>query len=450
MSDFESAIEYCLSGLKIAEARKDNTIEVQINDRLQVLYLQMNQFDKAIFFGKKAVEQSRRLKMHSLLAQSLSNLSMSYTGKRMPEKAEPLLNEALKISLQLGNSNMESAILQNLADVSLATGNYDAIKKYSERSLALSREIGSVDGEAISLRALSIYYLHNNNFKQAREFIVKSISISKNNNLKNEYASALKVFSNLSFVTGDFDSGEKYYRQSEEILSEMINDIISEKSANLEKKYESEKKDIELELQKIQLHRKNTINRMLIITALTLLIISLLLYRTYKQKQTLQQQRISELEIEKQLTTTEAVLKGEEQERTRLATELHDALGGMLSGIKFSMNSMKGNLVMTPDTVQAFERSMDMLDSSIKEMRRVAHNMMPEALIRFGLDTALNDFCNDINQSGALKVNYQSIGMEGTPIDPTTAITLYCIVQELLNNSMKHAQAHSAIVQITN
>ncbi len=66
---------------------------------------------------------------------------------------------------------------------------------------------------------------------------------------------------------------------------------------------------------------------------------------------------------------------------------------------------MKGNLVMTPENAQAFERSMDMLDSSIKEMRRVAHNMMPEALVKFGLDTALKDFCNDINQSGALQVN---------------------------------------------
>ena len=78
---------------------------------------------------------------------------------------------------------------------------------------------------------------------------------------------------------------------------------------------------------------------------------------------------------------------------------------------------MKGNLIMTPDNAQAFERSMDMLDSSIKEMRRVAHNMMPEALVKFGLETALKDFCNDINQSGALQINYQSIGMENAKVD---------------------------------
>jgi signal transduction histidine kinase len=89
-----------------------------------------------------------------------------------------------------------------------------------------------------------------------------------------------------------------------------------------------------------------------------------------------------------------------------------------------------------------------MLDSSIKEMRRVAHNMMPEALIRFGLDTALRDFCNDISHSGALKVSYQSIGMESIELEETTSITLYRIVQELLNNIMKHAGANTAIVQV--
>ena len=104
---------------------------------------------------------------------------------------------------------------------------------------------------------------------------------------------------------------------------------------------------------------------------------------------------------------------------------------------------------MTPDNQQAFERSMDMLDSSIKEMRRVAHNMMPEALVKFGLDTALKDFCNDINLSGALQVTYQSIGLEREKLNATLSITIYRIIQELINNTMKHAGAHTAIVQVT-
>src|SRR4030095_5863905 len=157
------------------------------------------------------------------------------------------------------------------------------------------------------------------------------------------------------------------------------------------------KKDKQIQLQAAQLRERRFWNYSLISAAIILLIISLLFYRNYKQKQKLQEQRIRELEKETQLTATDAVLKGEEQERARLAKDLHDGLGGMLSGIKYSFQNVKDSLVMTPDNHQAFERTMDMLDSSIKEMRRVAHNMMPAALVKFGLDTALKDFCNDIN-----------------------------------------------------
>jgi signal transduction histidine kinase len=448
-AEFTKAIDYCLQGLKVVEGKTYGKIEVQINDRLQVLYMQMNQYDKAIVFGEKAVQQVRQLNMPALLAQSLSNLSMSYSGKKMPEKATLLLTEALTISRELGSTNMESSILLNLANIALEKGDYETVKKYSERSLVLFRQIKSLSGEVTALRALGICYLHQKDFAKATSYAQQAISIAKTNNYKAEYAGAIKLLSNISFATGDLEAGEKYYRESETILTAMIEDVLSEKSADLEKKYETDKKDNQLKLQYAQIQRKNMFNYIFAVGAAILFIILLLSYRTYQQKQKLQQQRISELETQQQLTATEAVLKGEEQERTRLAKDLHDGLGGMLSGIKYSFNTMKGNLIMTPDNAQAFERSMDMLDSSIKEMRRVAHNMMPEALVKFGLDTALKDFCNDINQTGALKVNYQSIGLSHSTIEQTTAITIYRIVQELINNTMKHAAAANAIVQLS-
>jgi two-component system, NarL family, sensor kinase len=90
-----------------------------------------------------------------------------------------------------------------------------------------------------------------------------------------------------------------------------------------------------------------------------------------------------------------------------------------------------------------------MLDSSIKELRRVAHNMMPEALVKFGLDVALKDFCNSVNQSGAVQLTYQSLGLENISLDQQTAISIYRMVQELVNNTLKHAAASKAIVQIS-
>jgi signal transduction histidine kinase len=290
----------------------------------------------------------------------------------------------------------------------------------------------------------------------AEEQLFAGMKIALKDSLVDPLLTIYITLSKIKFAEQNFVSGN-YFGQKWDSLSRVANDMhLSDYASELETKYETEKKEARIhqllaleEIQALSNQRKKVFIYILIGGFLTLSVIILLLYRNYKQKQTLQQQRISELETEKQLEATEAVLKGEEQERTRIAKDLHDGLGGMLSGIKYSFTTMKENLIMTPDNHQAFERSLDMLDSSIKEMRRVAHNMMPEALVRFGLDTALKDFCNDINQSGALKVNYQSFGMEGIVLEETTSITLYRIIQELLNNTMKHANARSAIVQLT-
>ena len=325
-----------------------------------------------------------------------------------------------------------------------------------DKALALSKELELHESELIATLGLSFYFQFKKNYKLAEQYAGEALSLSYRFNLRIQRQKVFAHFSALAYAMQDIRQGDYYMTQSTLLADSILNETIQDNTLKLEKKYETEKKASRIEqleadkrLQQLSIRQKNLLNYFLAAGAITLLIISLLSYRTYKQKQKLQQQRIRELETQQHLAATEAVLKGEEQERSRLAKDLHDGLGGMLSGIKYSFTAMKGNLVMTPENHQAFERSMDMLDSSIREMRRVAHNMMPEALVRFGLDTALNDFCNDINQSGALNINYQSIGLEGALIDQTTAITIYRIVQELINNTMKHAKATTAIVQLT-
>jgi signal transduction histidine kinase len=108
---------------------------------------------------------------------------------------------------------------------------------------------------------------------------------------------------------------------------------------------------------------------------------------------------------------------------------------------------MKDNLIITPDNMAVFERSLDMIDTSIKELRRVAHNMMPEMLVKFGLDEALKEYCNSLNATKLIAVKYQSFGME-TRMDGSKEIIIYRIVQELLNNILKHAAASEALVQL--
>ena len=315
--------------------------------------------------------------------------------------------------------------------------------------MTLSKELQSRQILASSLYNMANASYFNGDNIAAKKHINDALSIAVKDSLKDELKNIYTVLSFIAARDGDFKASYQAKQKGDSIQQLLLNEQVMKSTTELEKKYELEKKNGQIILQQAQLEKTKILNVVLIGSVAILLIISILGYTSYQQKQKFQQQRISELETQQQLTATEAVLKGEEQERTRLAKDLHDGLGGMLSGIKYSFNTMKGNLIMTQENALAFERSMDMLDSSIKEMRRVAHNMMPEALVKFGLDTALKDFCNDINLTGVLRTSYLSINVENVMIDQTTAITVYRIVQELINNTIKHAGAANAIVQLT-
>ncbi len=456
LAQYEEAVHYYEEGKKIFVNVGNIDIEAKCNDILQLLYYALGQYDKAIQYGERAEKYFRTTEDKTWLGTVLSNIGMSYSKKQNYKKALALFNEALVIGKKIGNTEMEAAQMVNIGDTYIALNDFKKLESYYTRALELYTQLDSRENMAIALRGIAIYNLFEKNFEEAKRFAEKSLLIVSNEELLFQRQKTLETLSNIHFALHNITTAEEYARSSTLIGDSILNETIRKNTLELEKKYESQKKQTQIyqleaenKTQRFSLKQKRTLNYILTGSAAALLIISLLSFRTYRQKQKLQQQRISELETQQQLTATEAVLKGEEQERTRLAKDLHDGLGGMLSGIKHSFNNMKGNLIMTPENAQAFERSMDMLDSSIKEMRRVAHNMMPEALVKFGLDTALKDFCNDINQSGALKINYQSIGVENEVIDQTTAITIYRIVQELINNTMKHAAAKTAIVQLS-
>ena len=136
-----------------------------------------------------------------------------------------------------------------------------------------------------------------------------------------------------------------------------------------------------------------------------------------------------------------------ETERSRLAKDLHDGLGGLLSGIKLTLSSV-ANKVPEKNT-PLFTKASNQLDTAIREMRRVAHNMMPEALLKFGLGEAIQDYCDGISESNLVKMEYTQIGSLQM-LDKSTEIVLYRIIQELTNNALKHAAAKNIFIQITN
>ena len=136
-----------------------------------------------------------------------------------------------------------------------------------------------------------------------------------------------------------------------------------------------------------------------------------------------------------------------ETERNRVARDLHDGLGGMLSGIKLTLNSMTGTMLVPDNNTSIFHKAIAQVDNAIKEMRHVAHSMMPEALLKFGLSEAIQDFCDGINENDGVKMKFTKIGMDKT-MEKSTELVVYRIVQELSNNAIKHAVAKNIFIQL--
>jgi two-component system, NarL family, sensor kinase len=417
LKDNKKALQYAKGSYEAAKKLNDpGKLIMAINSEMSIR-IELGHYDSVIVPLRRNLVHATRLENHYARGKA-ANLVAQYfgDGRNRYDSALFYRRIALKMMQKINNQYETAGMFQNMGYDYKQIGNYDSAVHYLVRATALARALG-LD---------QVVHYSISNLAEAEE---------KRGNIGSAY-SYLK----------------EYIIVNDSLLARNNREQVYE----LEAKYETAKNAMHIRelqansrLQEMAIRQKNIVTYIILGGTLILVILFFLSYRNYRQKQRIQQQRISELEIEKQLTAAEAVLKGEEQERTRLAKDLHDGLGGMLSGMKYSLNMMKGNLIMTAENQLAFERSMDMLDSSIMEMRRVAHNMMPEALVRFGLDVALRDFCNDINKSGALQITYQSYGLANENLDQTTSITLYRIVQELISNSIRHSSSKTAVVQVT-
>lgn len=138
-----------------------------------------------------------------------------------------------------------------------------------------------------------------------------------------------------------------------------------------------------------------------------------------------------------------------EQERNRHARELYDGLGNKLDEVKQSLIAFEQNKSLSPELALSFKHCVHILDSSICEMQRIAYNMLPENLLRFGLVNTLGVFCKHIADSGAAHISYQATGYENYTPNTEISVALLRVGQELISNALKHAKAANIAVQLS-
>ncbi len=280
------------------------------------------------------------------------------------------------------------------------------------------------------------YYAHIElqDFNQARESLEHLYRRVKHSPVKSNLSLALENLVSLEERSGNKEKAFEYLKEKKLLDDSLRLDEQAVQLAELEKKYAQEKTQREV----LELRSQN---RQKTIILIVLAGLGLLGYQLYRNKQQLARQQanlhkeqLERLEKEQQLSFYTAMIKGQEQERKRLAQDLHDGLGGLLSNIKL-MLSKDG------DRSQLLKK----LDDAVDELRRIARNMMPETLIRFGLVPALKDYCKGLEKSG-VKISLQTYGVSDE-IAVEKQITIYRIVQELVNNAVKHARSANILVQ---
>lgn len=446
--NYKQAVDYALKCLALSEKLKDSIDFAARYVTVSNTYLNLKQNDKTIFYAKKAVELALQFDQKEEMWGGLNNVGSGYSGQHKMDSAIYFGIKQLDFAKKENYTEGVIYASINLSYRYFLNGDLQGV----EKTVAILKEFEKKTADTIIIAemyvAKALAHILKGNYTPAKVLLDSSISLAIKANADGALANAYNTYAKLYFMQSKVKEAENYAYKYDSLQSIANLKELNFYIEDLGVQYETEKKDLQIKEQQSALQQRRKLNYLLAGIALSILIIAGLGYGNFKHRQKLQQAKINELETEKQLTATEAVLKGEEQERTRLAKDLHDGLGGMLSGIKFSLNNMKENLIMTPDNAQAFERSIDMLDSSIKEMRRVAHNMMPEVLLKYGLDKALSEYCSEIDRSGVIHINYQSVGMSNLNIEQTENISVYRIVQELVNNAIKHAAAQNVLVQL--
>jgi len=172
-----------------------------------------------------------------------------------------------------------------------------------------------------------------------------------------------------------------------------------------------------------------------------LLVILLVLFVVVYQKRLVtQESRVQKLENERQQVLLKATIEGQERERERIAKDLHDGIGSLLSGLSLNLKFQKSKEEPNSKQASFLSEACDLLDEGIENVRSVSHNLMPATLENFGLVSAMMECVQPIHKSGKLQV---SVTTRNAPFGLTKEISLGLlrVFQELIQNTVKHAQA---------
>lgn len=332
---------------------------------------------------------------------------------------------------------------------------------YLERGLALAKDLQSNDLVPNILYGQYETYKRANRLEEAKKALLQVLPYVEGKTLLRNKQTVYYNIAHLHRLMGDFKVATDWYEKFKIISDTVFAHASEQKILDLEHKYNTAERENELlsakaTNQEQELSLRRTQSWLFVVGLACILLLMLLLLwfisvrnrrRLGVQKELLLQQELKNLKQREQISVFNAMLQGQEKERSRIARDLHDGLGGMLASVKLKLSAVAdGQRKLTVnDTDMELYTIINQLDQSVNELRRVARNMMPESLLYMGLEAALRDLCKAM-EHGAVSIEFQASGLRANYEQPFL-ISVYRIVQELLTNAVKHSAAGKVWVQ---
>lgn len=419
------------------------------------LYSKEGQYEKAIYYTKKGIETRLNAKLKDVdLGVSYIFLLNDFIRNKQLDSAAHYLTTVENLVNELKSPVVYMRYYGSLGEFEYERKNFEKALQHNQFLLSYAQQTQKVGYEISGYLAIGKCYQQLNQVTKALPFFNNALRLSDKANRIDGRKSALKGLAEVYHQLNNDKEAYRYLIQFNVLKDSIQAEETKLKLNDIDTKYQTVQKENQiLQLEKDK-SRQNTLIYGLLAGLIVIASIGVLMYRNaanqrkIAQQQTLlKEKEIQQLQQERQLVATNSILKGQEEERTRVARDLHDGLGGILTSVKLTLGKVRGNFILPEASTVVFTRGLEQLDLAINEMRRVAHSMMPEALVRYGLPDSLKDFCEDLNETGQIKVHLQVLGMENR-LDSSVEVVLYRIVQELLNNILKHAQATDAYVQL--
>lgn len=437
---FNDAASYYYESLKMLESNTSkngkHTKALTLNE-LGKLFRKTRDLDRALQHYSEALDIYKELNDEEGMATIFNESGVVYEYKADYAEALNRYNRSLEIRNKMGDKLGESYSLSFIGGIYALQKDFGKARKYLDASLDLRRQLKDSFSMSLSYSDIAIMYMEMNDYPAAIDYYTRSNTIADSMKypqlMLENYKSMALAEEKRKDPGRSLEYFKKYAVLKDSIMTtEKINQIES-----LHAQYQAEKKEHQLALQQAVIQRKNTMIWGMVAVSLLLFYAGL---NAYRKKQAQNRLLLQETVIKEQEAATRAVLEAEDNERKRIAAELHDGIGQMMSAAKMNLSVFENELTFENNKQKKqFENVISLVDMSCKEIRSVSHQMMPKALMKNGLVNAVREFVDRIDNR-VIKISLHTEGLKET-IDINTASVLYRVIQESVNNVLKHADA---------